>query len=442
MDNRRFGVLCRHADGIALPYELQQEGCETYTYVEDKQYKNSYNGIIKKVSSIQELISRVGKDGIYIFDSVEQGKIGDGLRRSGRNVVGGMVFADNIELKRMVGINFMKDNGIKIPPTFEFKTKAEGIAFVKKNPERYVYKPDGNLSTAKTYVSKNAEDLISFMQKQTDNNPYILQLFIKGIELSTEVFFSDGNPILPPNNTIESKKAFTGNIYCKSGLGCATGCMSSLVWPLTDFNSKAVKEGIGKLFSALKKVKYSGPLDVNSIIDEKGNLYGLEITSRFGYSAIYALLELLNEPLSDLLSGIALGTAEEMPIKKEYGMTLRIGIPPAPMEIDDTNKEHTAPLFTSTAGQKVTMKNKDVSYYLLDVMLKNGELQTAGGDGWLMEVGAHGKSIEEVEKKIYMAASEISPDQKFFRVDAYNRAKEEIPKLAKLGYEVLNEKAT
>jgi phosphoribosylamine-glycine ligase len=410
---------------------LQSEGHEVEIFIKEKQYQKMYEGFCKKHTDINSWMREAMK-GKYlsVFDSVTSGDIGDYLRKKGVPVVGGQVIADKMELDREFGLQVMADAGISIPETFAFKTISDGLQFLKASPGRYVFKPYGATQgvSAETYVSESEVDIVDFMKKQKDQK-FILQKFLKGEELSTEVWFSQGVPLEPVIHDIETKKFMPGDV------GCNTGCMSSLEWAGGGFDSKACQEGIGKCFDYLASIKYSGSLDLNSIITEDGKLHGLEWTCRMGYSAEYAEFRLFKEPLGLFFQRIAKGTAMPINMENKYGFALRVSIPPYPLEGKKDTDQYVTPLMRKSANNEVKVKKlPGVEYHYLDVYTKDGKYFTAGNDAIVLEITCTADTVEEGKKLIYEAAKEVQVGDKQYRVDGYERAIKQIPTLNSMGY--------
>lgn len=439
----KFSFNIHYADGIAFDQILKSEDEETLTFIQEPQYKPSYDGLIDKAGTFGEWMSKTKPGDIAVFDSVSAGgkgelstgQMGEILRKRGIKTVGGQKVADAMELDREFGLKVMEQCGIAVPPYKKFKTKEEGIKFVESTGKRYVYKPFGNISTAKTKVAGSAQEMIAYLKKSKDNVPFILQEFVEGIELSTEVIFADGNP-MGSNNTIETKNFLPG-FDGSAGCGNKTGCMSSVVWSHKDLNNKAVKEGIGRVFAFMKQVKYSGFLDLNSIIDKNGKIYGIEWTCRCGYSGIYAYYMLFREKLSEVFKWIASGKegGEIVTDKENYGLAVRCSIPPYPLEYDDTNAQYVKPLLKMTAGTSIKIFNDKFKFFFLDVKLQDGELVSAGTDGVVFELGHKAKDLMKAQKEINECLKDdCDIDGLQWRVDMFDRAAREIPKLKALGF--------
>ena len=170
---------------------------------------------------------------------------------------------------------------------------AEARKFVERQGGRWVLKPHDTAASDLSYPAKDAEDMLrrlahaQEMEELKPTQKFIIQEFIKGIEISTEVWVQNGELVGKPNGTIETKKAFPGD------LGPNSGCQTSVVWPYEGLTSRIVAQTVGRpeLREWLRSptapggdalLPYSGPLDINCIISEEDHKpYGIEWTPPF-----------------------------------------------------------------------------------------------------------------------------------------------------------------
>lgn len=421
----------KYGDGLALVPQFQTEGYEVIVHIAEPFFRGLYEGFCDKDSDINHWTNAITKNDLVVFDAVGSGNLGDKLRAKGIPVYGGQLIADQLENDRMFGLKIMQQCGVKVPYTVKFTNRKEGINFIKNHKERYIYKPFGfGQASAKTFVSKDSAEMLSFLTSQTKDEPYILQCFVEGNEYSTEMFFSKGEPVEPSFHTIEDKKAYAGET------GPATGCMNTVQIADKDLNNEPIKQGLGKCFEYLKKVKYTGNIDLNSIIDKNGDLWGIEWTARDGWSSSYARNAMLDEPVSMLYSWIANGDATKVELKKGvFGLSIRVAIPPYPLESTKENEKYFNPLIKLSANKKIVVKKRDnVIYNFLDVKSGKDNLLTAGCDGIILEVTTTDKDIIKGRERLIEAIDGISLEDKWYRCDSFDRALEQIPLIQKLGF--------
>jgi phosphoribosylamine--glycine ligase len=123
-----------------LAYTIKKEGHEVkYCVINPSEGdKDIGDGFYEKVNDWEEY-----KDwaDTIIFDDVGFGIIADKLREEGKNVIGGTVYTDRLEMDREFGQNEMKRVGMLVLPHWDFEDFNSAISFIKNNPGRYVFKP-------------------------------------------------------------------------------------------------------------------------------------------------------------------------------------------------------------------------------------------------------------------------------------------------------------
>lgn len=401
----KYILLSKDGDFLPLLYRMHKAKEEVIAYIDNSD--DIHDGLTPTVHSALEI--DVEQNDVIIFDMVGAGEAADRLKKDGHQVIGGGVFNDKLELDRKFGTDFMKKHGIQIPPTWEFDTMDAVKDFVENNPERYVFKPNGNLETDLTYVATSAENLLAVLpwleSRIPEGTEFEIQQFTEGIEMSTEAWFNGEKFLQPINSTMEEKKFMAGNV------GPATGCMGNVVWTWDDDTSQFLYEYLFQpLEEELRKQNYLGPLDINGIWNEDG-IHGLEWTARFGYDAIQAYTRLLNKPLAQVL--MDLPTLDIMPVKQDYiAIAIRVSIPPFPSEGDVPN----VPLLGLNDRDRI---------YLNDV--KKDEklgLVCAGTDGYVLAVCSDGKSLKTATAKAYEVIDELEIPNKQYRIDIGERYQE------------------
>lgn len=307
--------------------------------------------------------------------------------------IGDGAFNCAVEDDRMFGLEAMEECGIQVPPYERFSDVGAAKQYINKSGKRFVYKPDGGQEndTETTYVASSAEDMLANIDKlfaKTKGSPFVLQEFIKGTEVSVEGYFN-GDEFYLVNVTLEEKKFMNGNH------GPNTGCAGNLVFYLRE-SSELFKQGLGKMRDYLRKVGYTGMIDLNTIATDSG-LYGLEWTPRFGYDASATLFQMYGGNLGEMFHKIATGQVPDQSWRAEFAAGTRISIPPYPTEIKGKH-----PAGVSIKG---ISEEQYGSTYMYDVMLDKKEgLVTAGHSGFICVPMGYGNSIGDawatVDKKI------------------------------------------
>jgi phosphoribosylamine-glycine ligase len=319
-------LMSNEGDGMWFASLMAREGHEVSIALNNDEFKSDLEEIIRPASLVE--LSKMGPPENYdliFFENTGMGEIADYARQF-TPTIGDSVLADTLEHDRLFGLDYMSKCGIKVPPFEHFDNPADGISYLKTTKQRVVFKPIGMTDCASTYVSKDFEDMIRFMDvlfRTAKVKEYILQKFIPGTELSTEMWVTQDS-YCAVNHTLETKKLFTGDI------GPATGCSGSVSW-MPARETAAFRRGLKLAAKQLISDGFCGPVDLNSICAD-GEVYGLEWTPRFGYEAACNLTRLLPIPFSDFLYKVASGNTPN-PLISQYAFaaTTRLSVPPYPL---------------------------------------------------------------------------------------------------------------
>ena len=213
------------------------------------------------------------RDWYWIFDSNHNWEFGKQLRAEGFKVFGGTEFTYKLEEDREFGLNFAEENGLISPLMKSFTSVEEGIRFLEENEDKaFVYKPNNQdcayttVPTSDDPISANIE--IRRLIKSLGFTDYILQEKVKGIEVNTEVWFSNGQPLVAFCD-LENKLAHNGD------KGNPSGCMFDIAWEVP-IDSPIIQMTVGKMFNDLRDINYTGFADCNAIISDYNNVNFLE----------------------------------------------------------------------------------------------------------------------------------------------------------------------
>lgn len=428
----RFNFVSETSDGIGFAVRLANEGHDVRAWIRCREAKAVGDNLVEKVGDVEDLIHDAKPDrDVFIFDVTSNGIIADSLRDKGFGVLGDSVLADRLERDRTFGYNVMQKCDIEVPETKSFSDFTTAIDFVRDNPEtRWVYKPSkqlGDLSVS--HVSYDSEDLIEMLsniEHEVDiaDPQFELQAFEKGVAISSELWFQNGEFIEPmTNHTLERKELMNDD------LGSSGGCTGNIVWvcegcPICDVAKQLVPW--------CERNRYHGMIDLNAIITPK-QVYGLEFTPRFGYDASPTFLwELVNNDMGQFFADIARGTLQDIDMQTGvYAGALRVTISPWPME-------------KYCADENVPLRGLDKKYdkdtFLYNVKKdpESGNLVSAGAWGILLLLTHQASSINGCLRKPLERAKELKIKGKQFRTDLPERFKEDLEKLeAAVGGKVL-----
>ena len=88
-------------------------------------------------------VRAAGREGVILFEGVDQGIVQDDLRGEGYQVIGGSAFGDRLENDRAFGQQMMAEAGMRVAPVHEFHAFDDALAFLRAHRGRWVYKLNG-----------------------------------------------------------------------------------------------------------------------------------------------------------------------------------------------------------------------------------------------------------------------------------------------------------
>jgi phosphoribosylamine--glycine ligase len=426
-DPKKFLFISISALISDTAWQLTKEGHEVQYFIQDQSESDIADGFVPKVKKWE---NKVDWADVIIFDDVlGQGKIAHELRQAGKYVIGGTPYTDQLEDDRSFGQAELKAHGVKILPYEEFTSFDDAMAYVEKNPGKYVIKPSGEAQNIKRLLfvgqEEDGSDVLRVLQayKNTwQDEVKVFQLQKKvasGVEVAVGAFFNGHEFITPININFEHKKLFPGE------LGVATGEMgTTMFWtaPNNMFEST-----LKKMEPALRRERYVGYIDINCIVNGNG-IYPLEFTSRFGYPTISIQNDGIIGSLGDFFYLLASGETFKLKVKKGFQIGARIVVPPFPYK--DTK---TFDAFSKNAVI-VFKKKMEEGIHIEDVKMVNDEWVITGGSGVALIVSGWGTTMKEAQKQMYSRISNILIPNMYYRTDIGNRWFEDSDKLHAWGY--------
>ena len=236
-------------------------------------------GLVERIQDYRDWLN--WPDLIFLSDNTMYLRELDVVARDGKiPVIGPSSEAAQWELDRAAGQAVFKKHGIAAISGKEFSDYDAAIAHVKKHDQRFVSKPSGNVEDkALSYVSKSPADMVYMLERWKKlgklKSSFILQEFVGGVEMAVGGWFGPGGFNDGWCENFEFKKLMPGD------LGVATGEQGTVLRYVR--TSKLARKVLAPLADALERMRYVGYIDVNTIIDEKGNVWPLEFTMRPGW---------------------------------------------------------------------------------------------------------------------------------------------------------------
>ena len=338
-------------------------------------------------------------DLIFVTDNSRFIQKLENYRRKGYPIYGCNVEGARWEQDREYGAAIFERAGIPIIPTIKFSKYDEAIAFVLKNREkRYVSKPIGDGAKDMSYCSKDWRDMVFMLNKWKKSNAYdgdfILQEFHAGSEMAVGGWFGLGGFSKYFLENWEFKKLMSGDY------GPATGEQGT-VMRYTEESLLADKV-LKPLEDFLHGIGYSGYIDVNCIIDDKGNPWPLEFTTRPGWPLFQIQQALhLGDPIQWMLD--SLNGKDTLKVRSEIACGIVVSQPDYPYGTVKKKENTGYPIFD------MTMKDATKNIHLSEVKMgmgpgkdgKNNEpcLVTAGS--YVLTVSGVGDTVSDARAACY-----------------------------------------
>jgi phosphoribosylamine--glycine ligase len=406
-----------------LAWEVQKEGHAVRYGILSKQDQDVADGLLEKVADWK---LHVDWADLIVFDDVGFGEAAEKLRREGRAVIGGTRASDRLEEDRDFGQSEMKAAGLTTLPNWDFDSFDAAIDFVRKNPDRYVVKPNGKAQNEKvlSFVGQEEDgrDLVTMLEHYKKGwgsriRSFQLQRYASGVEVAVGAFFNGKDFILPALVNFEHKRMFNDEI------GPSTGEMGT-----TSFwagENALFRRTLAKMRDRIQG--YVGYIDINCIANAHG-IYPLEFTTRFGYPTINLQIEGVLSRWGDFLLSLAKGEPFDLRTKRGFQVAVVIGVPPFPFVDPDA--------FRKYSEDAIVLFKKEVREGLhpCDLKLVDGDWRLAGNSGYALVITGSGPTMQDARREAYNRVKNIMIPNMFYRTDIGERWQRDGDLLQTWGY--------
>ena len=230
----------------------------------------------------------------------------------------------------------------------------------------------------------------------------------------------------PFEGTYENKK------FMNDDVGPSTGCALNAVWFYEMEPSVATSLGWANLESIFRQHRAPpGLYDINAVIDENGDAWFLEWTSRLGFDSEPTSACLVSD-LGMLLHGVATGGALPGFDFDDVAYAIRLTVPPYPWEHAEKGQKG-SPDGRSVRGVKSLWQDAFIGYNLRKV---DGRLEVAGPEGIVGLAIAVGDDLERLDEQTLDAAESIECAGLQYRTDGAANVAEAAKELLDAGVEV------
>ena len=425
---RFLGVGDYHSLGD-MYWRLLRAGHEVRVFVARSEAHDIYRGLVERIDDLGKAIDWVGRDGIVVCETAAFGEHADALRADGFAVVGGSAVGDRLEVDRALGQTVMADVGMQTAPTHRFERFAEAIDFVRRKPNRYVYKlSDAESASTRNYVGtlENGADMIAMLHAESSRYAagaqpeFVLMDFLRGVEVGIGAYFDGDHFLHPACIDWEHKRFFPGD------LGELTGEMGTVV---SYRNSARLFEcTLGLIAPLLRDARHHGYININTIVNDDG-VFPLEFTSRFGYPG-FAICDALHVDGWDvLLQKMARGKSDSFRTRDGFAVGVVLTVPPFPYEFGYAELSRGRPIFFDG------IEADDDALHFGEVERGSDGLITSGSLGYVAVATGLGESVQEAQSRTYATLRKVVVANARYRNDIGDRLiREDWATLKRLGW--------
>lgn len=373
-------------------------------------------------------------DMIFNTDNTKYLRDLDAMRALGWPVIGASEDTAAWELDRDVGMKVLKAAGVATPPSKEFNDYDSAIRHVKANPKRYVSKPSGDADKALSYVAKTPADMVYMLERWKKlgklKGAFILQDFIPGIEMAVGGWFGPHGFNAGWCENWEFKKLMDGD------MGVATGEQGTVVRYVS--RSKLARLVLEPVTDMLAEMGYCGYVDVNCIIDEKGQPWPLEFTMRPGWPTFNIQQELHQGDPIEWLYQLSQGKDARNIWLGQIAIGVVLSIPDYPYSHLTRKEVIGSPIYGLTPRLMPHIHFCEVMQGEApcdqDGKIVNRPHPVTAGD-YVLVMSATGLTVYEAKTTAYRRLKRLTlPNSPMWRTDIGDRLSKQLPELQAKGF--------
>jgi phosphoribosylamine-glycine ligase len=305
-------------------------------------------------------------------------------------------------------MDLFKKVGIECVPQDTFPTMAEAEKHVRKTQKRLVAKIAADSSDKPlTYVSKNAADLIAWIQRTpAPKSPAVLQSFTKGIEFGVSRFMGKNGWLGQWNESFRSR------------------CESNIAYFTPD--SKLGDGVLAKIGDALLEDGHIGNVSIRAVVDDEGKAWPAELSCRLSWLTASAMLGATEgDPIKWMKD--AIDGKDSTSFNEDIGVCFALTV----------EDECGIPIYGVTKGNQKHLHPHMVQIAKLpamdgDKVVDKSMWATAGE--CVAAVTGYGTTIEQAARRASKTAGQLYVAGSEFHDSIGAGLKEQLPKLHKMGY--------
>ena len=420
---------------LDLAFRCQEEGNEVRLFVKDTE-KTKHIGL-NLVTVVRDFRPWLHWCDLLVYaDNVLYLRELDTWRAANpkKPVVGASQQAAEWELDREVGMEVLRKHGIEVPPYKIFNSYDKAIAYVKKENRRFVSKPSGDADKSLSYVAKSPADLVYMLARWKKagklKGEFVLQEFVDGCEMAVGGWFGPNGWLTGWCENFEHKKLMNDD------LGVSTGEQGTVLRYVK--TSKLASKVLEPLTESLHRLGYVGYIDVNCIIDEKGAVWPLEFTMRFGWPTFNIQLALDSGDPGQWLMSLAKGEDPKTFSLNRLALGIVMSIPDYPYSHITRKEVCGVPIYGLTPSLWPHVHLCEAMRGLAPVQMSDRVVDlpsvlTAGD--YVLVMTATGETVKETKDRVLRRLKRlIVPNSPMYRTDIGERLRRQLPTCQKHGY--------
>ncbi len=370
------------------------------------------DGVVSLAKDIKADLVVVAPDDPLVLGMV------DALNKEGFKTFGPDKAGAIIEGSKVFSKNLMKKYNIPTAKYEVFSNAEEAISYIEKeNSFPTVIKADGLALGKGVIIAQNMEEAKDAVKSMIEDKVFgesgsniVIEEFLTGPEVSV-LCFTDGKTVKPMISSMDHKRAYDNDE------GLNTGGMGT-VSPNPYYTDEVAKECMENIFiptinaMATENRKFKGCLYFGLMITPKGAKV-IEYNCRFGDPETQVVLPMLETDIIDIMEAIYDEKLDELEINWKDGACACVV-----MASGGYPKKYPTGLEISGLDEKGQVENAFV--YHAGTKFTDGKFLTAGGR--VLGVTSTGSDLKDALEKSYSAVSKITFENAHFRKDIGKKA--------------------
>jgi phosphoribosylamine--glycine ligase len=263
--------------------------------------------------------------------------------------------------------------------------------------------------------------------------PVMLQEFIEGIEIGISCWLGVEGKVGPWNENFEHKRLMSA----EGGKGCGpnTGEMGTVIQYVKE--SKLAQKVLEPLIDDLVAMGHLGDVDINCIIDAKGNPWPLEFTTRAGWPHFnIAMASHKGDPIQWMLDALE-GGVDTLQVSYDVAVGVVIAQPDFPFDKKPPEETGGIPIYGVDRGVMRYLAPQGVRIETMPVM--DGE-EVAQEPIWVTSstyvavATGLGATVRRACDRAYKVVEQVHLANKMFRDDIGEELERTLPILHEHGY--------